>query len=289
MNPFDLRGPEFLLFYLGLSAATLVALVVVRQIRESSRAVPQPKLSDPYAIAYLRGGGEAAVESAVVSLVDRRILDVAADGLKSRSGLDLPRFDHLERAILKEATSAVAAGSLLKKNFEPLKRYEQLLSSLGLMPDEAERSARVRDTMVAAMLLGAVAGIKIVVALSRGRSNILFLIILAVAALIGVIKLGNPRLTRKGKAVLQDLQTLFSGLRSRADSLAEGRAAAELALLAALFGAVSLPLGAFPMREKLFPLPAANSDGGSSSSGGCGSSSCGGGGCGGGGCGGCGS
>ncbi len=130
------------------------------------------------------------------------------------------------------------------------------------------------------------AGIKIIVALSRGRTNVAFLIILAIASVIALLALGNPRLTRRGKNVLEDLRTLFQGLKSRADSLSPGNAAAELALVAALFGTVALPIGAFPMRDQLFPPPSSSSDSGGSGSS-CGSS-CGGGGCGGG-CGGCGS
>jgi hypothetical protein len=46
MNPFDLPGPAFLLFFIGLSALTIVALVVTRRIAERS-AAPKLDLSDP--------------------------------------------------------------------------------------------------------------------------------------------------------------------------------------------------------------------------------------------------
>ena len=66
MNPFDLPGPQFLLFYLGLSAAVIVALVVARKFAESS-AAPKLDLSDPYLIAYLRGGDAETLRVAAVS------------------------------------------------------------------------------------------------------------------------------------------------------------------------------------------------------------------------------
>lgn len=47
MNPFDLRGPEFLLFFIGLSALVIIALVVTRKIAERSAA---PKSISPILI-----------------------------------------------------------------------------------------------------------------------------------------------------------------------------------------------------------------------------------------------
>ena len=41
MNPFDLPGPQFLLFFIALSALALIALVVTRKLAERSAA---PKL-----------------------------------------------------------------------------------------------------------------------------------------------------------------------------------------------------------------------------------------------------
>jgi uncharacterized protein (TIGR04222 family) len=288
MNPFEFQGPDFLLFYLGLVVAVLVALVVLRSTRESARTFPQPKLSDPYQIAFLRGGGSAAIESAVVSLVDRNVLDAGADGVTCRQGTQSALFvEPLERSIVEELAVPLAPRKLWGKQFpESFSRYERTLSRLGLLPDAEEKSARVRDTLAAGMFLGVVAGIKIAVGLARGRS-VSFLVILGVLSLLAVVTIANPRMTRRGKNVLEDLKTLFQGLKSRADSLTPGRAAAELALMAALFGAAALPLSAFPLREKLFPVSDSSSSGdsgGGSDSG----SSCGGGGCGGG-CGGCGS
>jgi len=288
MNPFDLYGPEFLLFYLALSIATLVALFVLRGNRESGRAFPEPKLTDPYLIAYLRGGGSAAIESAVVSLVDRNILDADVDGIFRRKGLNPALFiDPLERAIVEDLETPLAPAKLMAKSFpQPFSGYDRTLARLGLLPDEEEKSARLNHTLAAGIFLAVVAGIKIAVALSRGRTNIALLIILSIAALIAIVVAGNPRSTKRGKNVLADLKTLFEGLKARADYLTPGKSAGELALVTALYGAAALPLAAFPLREKVFPTPQSSSDGGGGSSDG--GSSCGGGGCGGG-CGGCGS
>jgi hypothetical protein len=71
---------------------------------------------------------------------------------------------------------------------------------------------------------------------------------------------------------------MFARLRSRADSLRQGGATNEAALLAAVFGVGELSPTRFPAVEALTPKPK-KSDGGSSCSSSC--SSCGGG-CGGG-------
>ena len=57
MNPFDL--PQFLLFYAVLAVGSIGWAVM--RTRQAEGAVP-PKLdfSDPYAIAYLRGGANEA-------------------------------------------------------------------------------------------------------------------------------------------------------------------------------------------------------------------------------------
>lgn len=73
MNPFDLRGPEFLSFYFCFSLVVIFAVIVLRRIAESGDA-PKIDLGDPYLIAYLRGGEDEALRVAVISLVDRGLL-----------------------------------------------------------------------------------------------------------------------------------------------------------------------------------------------------------------------
>jgi uncharacterized protein (TIGR04222 family) len=75
VNPFDLRGPEFLLFYFILSAVVIVALVLIRRASESGTA-PKLDLADPYLVAHLRGGENEVLRVALVSLIDRGLLKV---------------------------------------------------------------------------------------------------------------------------------------------------------------------------------------------------------------------
>ena len=62
-NPFDLRGPEFLLFYLFLGVAVTTVVMVLRHRGEPQQAGTAP-LTDYLKIAYLRGGSAEAIRVA---------------------------------------------------------------------------------------------------------------------------------------------------------------------------------------------------------------------------------
>jgi hypothetical protein len=163
--------------------------------------------------------------------------------------------------------------------------YREMLIRLGLVPSEAEVSARRRRLWVALAILVGVAGTKLVVALSRGRSNVGFLIILAAIACVVAVKIHNPLRTPAGDQLLADLRNLFARLKSRAHTLRPGGETSEVALLSAVFGVGALSPILFPYAKQLFPRATSSNPSLYGST--CGSS-CGGGGGGGGGCGGCG-
>jgi uncharacterized protein (TIGR04222 family) len=78
-NPFDLPGPSFLLFYACLGVFVAIALRSFRRRNEEGSA-PRIDTSDPYLIAYLRGGKNEAARVAAVSLVDRGLLKEEGTG-----------------------------------------------------------------------------------------------------------------------------------------------------------------------------------------------------------------
>jgi uncharacterized protein (TIGR04222 family) len=297
MNPFDLPGPQFLLFYLGLSAAVIVALIVARKFAESS-AAPKLDLSDPYLIAYLRGGDAETLRVAAVSLIDRGLLVVTGTQLKRA---DHAVADSVRRPVEKELlqrfnrpdeAAAIFADARLKVACKP---FEDTLKTAGLLPSESIQSARLLRLSVAGLILTGVGFVKIVVALSRGRTNVGFLVVLIIVAVFIAVKVAAPRLTEAGKAMIADLQNLYSGLKGRALLLQPGGATIEPLMLAAVFGVGALEGAGFAFTRVLFPRAKAKDQSGATCGSSCGSScsssSCGsscGGGCGGG-CGGCGS
>ncbi len=316
INPLDMRGPQFLGFYVLYGLGVFLLLLLLRELWNRRPAPPAlagrarlqpgiyPAESDAYAIALLRGGAQEAVRSILGRLVaeelfilEDRSLRQPAEPPRNRS-----RLSQLEDEAFLALSSATAGNveieaskaltsleAALGPRLQPLREE---LESAGLMPDAA-RASGYRALGLAALV--AVSGLglaKLIVALSRGRTNVLFLIILlGVSVVAAVVLMKPPRLTQAGKRYLSWLADSHRGLMTM---LAEGRrqSLGEVALVAGIFGIETLPVLS-PLRQALVPRPVPSSSGGESGCGSSfssyssGSSSCGGG-CGGGGCGGCG-
>ena len=298
MNPFDLSGPEFLLFFFLLSTVVIVALVLHRRASESASA-QRIDLADPYLIAYLRGGEDETLRVTLVSLIDRGllVLDGTQIGWAKNARPDSVRWP-IEKAVMQKYAKPGEASSILidPKLKSSCDQYQETLKKLGLLPDESVAQARLIRFVVVLFIVCGVGGIKVFVALQRGRTNVAFLIILMFIAVAVAAKVGFPRLTAAGAAMLKDVQTLYSGLIDKATFIRPGGATIEAMMLAAAFGVGALAGDGFAYTRMLFPSARRKAEGSWSSS--CGSScgvssgsSCGsscGGGCGGG-CGGCGS
>jgi uncharacterized protein (TIGR04222 family) len=321
MNPFNLRGPEFLLLYFCFSLVVIFAIAILRRRAETGPA-PKIDLGDPYLIAYLRGGEQEALRVAVISLVDRGMLAMDDQIIRRADYVTDDTVRHpIEYEVLKKFGDPGEASSIFKDdNLKSLLQpYHDKLERAGLMPDANVRRDRLMRLLLALMWLGCVGVIKIVVGLSLGKP-VGFLVVMMIAAMAIAAFSSFPRLTARGKATLADITNLYSGLRTRVNSFSPGSASAELAMFAAVFGVAALAPTPFGYARTLFPRVTSSSSCGSScgssdsssscgssggsscgssdsssscgSSGGgssCGGSSDGGGGCGGGGCGGCGS
>jgi uncharacterized protein (TIGR04222 family) len=302
VNPFDLRGPEFLVFY-GL--LTVVILAALYFWRESTAPLFRPTItiSDPYLIAHLRGGRNEALRVATVSLLDRGLLEENATlgQLRTKDSKSIGRVSRtIEKAILEFFLSPKAPTDIYAS---PTAQSAAGGLTVALRRAGLITSPKViKASWIAALSLGTVSLIKLGVAISRGRSNILFLILMTAGAISLIVKVFNRPRTRQGESMLEDLRTLFGGA-----SHLLTRGGSEAALKAAVFGLVWLPderwaflLGAYrEARMKATEWNVACGHCGATASGpswggsSCGSSSscgggCGGGGCGGG-CGGCGS
>ena len=295
MNPFDLRGPDFLAFYGVLGAGTIAIVWLLRRLSEGGQAVgsiPNNYLD----IAYLRGGSNEALRVATMNLVNRGLIEVNSDDtlqtIDRKASAGVSRVT--ERRILEKFQTRAAAPEIFSDR--ALQRAaredcEPPLAQLGAVPDRAAKNVRAMLFLIAAVVLVFVAALKIFIALSRGRTNVLFLVAEAVLFCVLAYKVLHPLRTPAGNALLKDLRTLFGGLRERGRSLARGVETEDFALLMAVYGMAALPVS-FSF-DRLFPKAQGSSGCGS----GCGSSggsggSCGGGGGGGGcggGCGGCGS
>jgi len=306
VNPFDLRGPEFLLFYFIFAVAVLIVLVLLRR-RDEREGGLKPPIDDPYLVAFLRGGEDEALRVAALSLMDRGLLKLTSSGTsvlfssaaENRLELTDPKAIEavkrpIEKSVLEAFKTAQPIGTTLQSlvGCKACIDYAESLERLGLLPDPDIRAARSRRYWIALAVLLGVAVLKILIALSRGRTNILFLIILAALAAYVTSRISNPFRTDRGEKFLEDVKSLFGTLRLRADSLRPGGATADLVWLASAYGLTAVSPVFFPqvdaLRRKSRWEDGSGGWGSSCSSCG-GGGGCGGGGCGGGGCGGCGS
>lgn len=296
MNPFDLRGPEFLAFFVGLGFVTWLVLEALdRRRRPSTPSVAL--LRDPYLVAGLRGGEDEVARLATLSLLGRGLLRDAGTGRVARTAAPAvgaagapPALTLVEKELLAATgpEPRTLARLVRKQSVRDAARHVvKPLHALGLVAGGEEDPWRVRASRVALALLLTVAVVKLVVALSRGRTNVLFLLVLAGLAAWAFTAWGRRRtLTPARRSVLADLRRLFGaeGGFVRWKPTLLGALGSDLLLSAAVLG-----FGGGPFRRMQERTSGSGDSGGwfgSSCGSSCGSGGCGGGG---GGCGGCGS
>jgi uncharacterized protein (TIGR04222 family) len=190
VNPFDWRGPAFLVFYIVFTLLVFAVTVILRRVMEwtlGSEADPAKVVSDPYLIAYLRGQAPEAIRVATISLIDRDLL--AANGTQMKTH-DFVDCEHGRKPIEKKILEKYKTWKQSSELFTDLglihacDEYAKKLEHLGLMPNARIKAAR--NTLYAVMLvvLGGVSLTKIVIALGRGRSNVQFLVLLTIVACV---------------------------------------------------------------------------------------------------------
>jgi uncharacterized protein (TIGR04222 family) len=292
---FTMPGPQFLILFVAICVAVYVFVTVAIGMGEAGFPAER-RIRDPYLIAYLRGDTDEVIRVATLALLLRGLLKATDFKLSTVDSSEIDRAGvPIEKALLTACRDGAIPAQILGNSGirTAANQYHNRLIDAGLIPSATAESLRRRAVLIGIAVVVTVAAAKIVVALSTGHSNILFLVILAVLAAVLLFAKLNQRLTRRGRATLSELRTLFASVKSRVHTL-PASAIPEATLLAAVFG-VYLPFGmAQGVWEKMFPPPSTSASSGydSSSSSSCGSSDssggCGGGG-GGGGCGGCGS
>lgn len=298
MNPFEVTGGEFLIFYAAFGAVVLALAHALRPDRPARDSVSPIDPTDPYAIAFLRAGANEALRVATLSLVDRGLLDVTDAADKKHEPELLSQRDAREKvrrpievAVLDHFADRQPADSVFgtTKTDAATDQYRERLETAGFLPTETDRQGRVTIKRLASGALWLVAGARIVQALGNERSNVFFLILFAVAFSWAVSRVVDQPRTGAGDRALAELKALFAGLRARVDQLSPGGATNEMALVAAVFGVGTLPDVRFPFVRKLYRRATSPRSSGSACGSGCGGGGGGDGGDGcGGGCGGCG-
>ena len=309
-DTWGIDGPTFLFLYLLLAAVVLVAAMRARRRiagvgagRTTAADRAGPLSGRPQDVAYLHGGPELAVWSALSAMHLSGTIATAGRGVVQAVGRPENRATELERAIHATATSPTPQHRLRYHGSvaAALDRIRERLVAEQLLLSEAQRDRirRIGGWMLAVAVFGLV---RIIAGVADARPIGFLVAATVVVAVIGLAQLVRvPQRTVAGQRALEFLRDKHSDLSPsmRPDWVAHGAGAAALGV--GVFGMGALWASDPAFADELAAQKAAAatggwsggySDSGSSSwtfggagDGGGGGSSCGGGGggCGGGG------
>jgi uncharacterized protein (TIGR04222 family) len=155
MNPFDLSGPSFLILYFCIS---VIVILVARHYRHQAESGPAPEMgfSDPYLVAYLRGGENEVLRLGVITLIDRGLLTVDGDTVRrTEHEVRTDALNSLEYEVLKKFSIPARAASIfrdgtLKRSCAP---YRAKLQQFGLIPNASTTRDRTSRCLMAVGIL----------------------------------------------------------------------------------------------------------------------------------------
>jgi uncharacterized protein (TIGR04222 family) len=287
LNPLDLPGPAFLAFYaFALIAAHFAGKALLKLCRSNHDDVTglHNDLA-PGETAFLAGGAERAIDTALVGLLRHDLVAVKPGGGGFEVKNPAPPLHELQAQVYREiAKKNGAIERLHKVRSAFLDRAQVRLASLGLLLGHGSAEALcVRGAKGLPFAAVIVVGVlKLFVGFARQRPVgflVVFLVASVVILALKVFKL--PHRSAKGDTALKNLERRNAALQATAKRRSGDLDDNSLMFAVALFGSQVLSTGDLSWMQAGF----VNRQSSSSDSGGGGS--CGGGG-GGGGCGGCG-
>lgn len=306
-NPIaNMYGPRFLFFYGCVIAATLAWCwwrLRASDPTTDMRPIPLRSNPDPYEIAYLRGGENEMTRLAIFDLVQRGYLEIreskkwwktTEQQLRQAPNHPDPRhLSPMQRKVFEFFAKAPATAEIFESGAISSKlkgfcaEYDRKFEEEQMLcPTEVIEAAR-RIFVAGALIVCSLGLYKLIVALSKGRHNVMLLIVMGVFALIGLALVCRPpRQSHLGRDYLKRMQGVFERLKPKKGDLpSPALQDTTLLLLMSIFGVGVLTQTPYASFSQMF--------GKSASTGGCGGgcgggSGCGGGGGCGGGCGGCG-
>jgi len=274
--PGAIDGPTFLGYYALGSALSVGLLIGIVRYLSTPVQPPSARLNQltPYEIAYLAGGGQRVVATALLYLSQNRHLSIDANTPLLTRLIPLPAdASPIDTAIIEAV--GPESGTLSGSKFisQAVQHLQHRLENMGLVPMAGARE----DAWIAAVLVMAPSLFLGAVRLGFGAAHhrpVGYLIILILAQLVAAIlsTVYLLRLTRHGRALVRAAKSAMPnrvGASTDTESTVQGMA---------IFGTGYLAGGGFDDLTRYLKVTNASSDGGG------GGSSCGGGG--GGGCGG---
>lgn len=302
----DMYGPHFLAFYAAVIVTTLLACAWRRRSADSTRhlaPMPLPGEPDPVETAYLRGGANEVTRLVTFDLVQRgflRIVEPTKSWFRTAEPPTIARAQGTPppRLLLPMETAVLTfhdvphppkdlfgAQSLASRMETLCVEIANRLKAERLLAEPGARLEAWRCGILGAAIILGLGGYKLAVALSKGRTNVGFLLILAILSMVALLLVCRTgRQSARGKDYLKRLQAAFKRLESQKTRMGLRGPDPGLLLLVSIFGLGTLQGTAHDAYRKLFLQGSSGGCGGGCGGGGGG---CGGGGCGGG-CGGCG-
>jgi uncharacterized protein (TIGR04222 family) len=274
LGPFDLTGGPFLILYIALLAAALVAgFVIPARLRPPGRA---QSVTDPDMLAVLTGGKNRFVEAVTARLLARGALGFA--GKDSFTAITGARGETAAELRVLALSAPIKFSTIMLQLADYADPVARKLAGTGLyMTDEEAARVRWWQTLPYVLLIG-FGTIKLMVGEARGKPVGFLIGLLVLTAICAAFRWFTlDRRTQAGHDAVAE------ATRSN-DRLKRAPTTGEVGTAVALFGTGVLAGSAWQDFHRMRSA----GDGGSSSSD-SGSSDGGGSGCGGGGCGGCGS
>jgi uncharacterized protein (TIGR04222 family) len=305
MNPLDLRGPEFLTWYLQCFALAAGLFFVLRWLL--SRPPPEAALSrdrelDPFEIAWLEGGPAAVVRAALASLHHRKLITMQDGVVVRHASESTTALPPIEEKVFRGTRLQLNKRDLHLLVDDECQQIEARLAAEGLAIGSRRRAVLQIVPAIGMAVCFSIGFYKLLLGIARDRP-VGLLVALLVATAVALICAVHfvPRRTTAGKRLLRELAERHFALHTTLwSSAAETLQPSDVAMAVGLWGAAALAVPILEPVASASELRKPRRDDGSGSSGGCGhgggSHSCGGGGdgggggggCGGGGCGGCG-
>ncbi|MFJ8578842.1 TIGR04222 domain-containing membrane protein [Micromonospora sp. NPDC093277] len=294
-DTWGIPGPVFLRWYLLVAAVLVVGTLVHRFRALAGAPVTGTGQLGPQQVAYLNGGDQLAVWTALGGLRHAGVVGIRPDRRLTTTAATLPAgATPLDQAVVHAAARGVRSGELRRDEWvtRALDQLRDDLQRRGLALGPDRRSALRRGPMLIAALL-VLGGIRAVVGLSNGRPAG-FLLLSLIPLVVAVALLARvPWRTRAAHRALRDLHREHTWLQPSATPAYATYGSSSAAMGVALFGTATIwamDPGFAEQAEiqRQATAASAGSAGGSCSTGSScgGDSSCGGGGGCGGGCGG---
>ncbi len=238
-----ITGTTFLPAYLLIAAAVGAAGVCTRRaLAEPGATTPIDDITThPHDVAYLAGGVELAVWSAMCAMHLRGTL-TAADGTVRAVGRLDPDADALEKAIHATAGSPVGHRRLtFHRSVRPaLAAIEERLVTAGF-PLSDERRRRIRRVGFWMLAVAALGLLRVLADIAEARPVGLLVAALLLVTVTAVVQIGlTPRRSRRGNRALAALRDRHRALAPEREPDRQSPGPADAALGVGLFGTGAL-------------------------------------------------